>query len=259
MLDKATGKYRPAQYRDIVILLRTVSGWADTMAGILGNMGIPAYTGSRSGYFSAVEIQTVLALLKVVDNPEQDLPLTAVLHSPIVGVTDRELAQIRSCCAEGTFSEVCRKYAEEGEDEALKGKLKDFYEMLGDFRRRVPYTAMHELLWYILEKTGYGEYAAAMPGGEQRRANLDMLAEKAMAYENTSYRGLFNFVRYIEQLRKYDVDYGEANILGEEEDTVRIMSIHKSKGLEFPIVFAAGMNKAFNRQDSRGKLALHPD
>lgn len=259
VLDKATGKYRPAQYRDIVILLRTVSGWADTMAGILGNMGIPAYTGSRSGYFSAVEIQTVLALLKVVDNPEQDLPLTAVLHSPIVGVTDRELAQIRSCCAEGTFSEVCRKYAEEGEDEALKGKLKDFYEMLGDFRRRVPYTAMHELLWYILEKTGYGEYAAATPGGEQRRANLDMLAEKAMAYENTSYRGLFNFVRYIEQLRKYDVDYGEANILGEEEDTVRIMSIHKSKGLEFPIVFAAGMNKAFNRQDSRGKLALHPD
>jgi ATP-dependent helicase/nuclease subunit A len=118
---------------------------------------------------------------------------------------------------------------------------------------------MHELLWYMLDRTGYGDYAAAMPGGEQRKANLDMLAEKAMAYESTSYRGLFNFVRYIEQLQKYEVDYGEANILGEGEDTVRMMSIHKSKGLEFPIVFVAGMNKTFNQQDTRSRLALHPD
>lgn len=259
VVDKATGAYRPAQYRDMVILLRTVSGWADTVASVLGNMGIPAYTGSQSGYFSATEVQTILALLKVVDNPEQEIPLAAVLRSPIVGLSDEELAKIRSRSREGSFPAACRFYAREGEDSVLTEKLKDFYRMLEDFRRRVPYTAMHELLWYILERTGYADYAAAMPGGEQRRANLEMLAEKALAYESTSYRGLFNFNRYMEQLQKYDVDYGEASILGEEENTVRILSIHKSKGLEFPIVFVSGMNKAFNQQDSRSRLALHPE
>jgi len=257
--DKTTGAYRPAQYRDMVILLRTVSGWADTVAAVLGNMGIPAYTGSQSGYFSATEVQTVLALLKVVDNPEQEIPLAAVLRSPIVGLSDGELAKIRSMSREVSFPEACRSYAEAGEDRVLTEKLKAFYRMLEDFRRRVPYTAMHELLWYILERTGYADYAAAMPGGVQRRANLEMLAEKALAYESTSYRGLFNFNRYMEQLQRYDVDYGEASILGEEENTVRILSIHKSKGLEFPIVFVSGMNKAFNQQDSRGRLALHPE
>lgn len=257
--DQATGKGRPVQYRDIVILLRTVSGWADAVASVLGNMGIPAYTGSQSGYFSAPEIQTVLALLKVIDNPEQEIPLAAVLRSPIVGMDDAQLAEIRCICPEKSYPEACRCYRREGENKVLVEKLEKFYEMLEDFRRRAPYTAIHELLWYVLEKTGYGDYAAAMPGGEQRKANLDMLAEKAMAFESTSYRGLFNFIRYIGQLQKYDVDYGEANILGEEEDTVRIMSIHKSKGLEFPIVFVAGMNKTFNQQDSRSRLALHPD
>lgn len=257
--DKATGQCRPAEYRDMVILLRTVSGWADAVARVLGDMGIPAYTGSQSGYFSAVEVQTVLALIKVVDNPEQEIPLASVLRSPIVGLDDRELAVIRSFSPGASFPEACRAYRQEGEEEALAEKLRGFYEMLEDFRRRAPYTAMHELLWYMLERTGYGDYAAAMPGGEQRKANLDMLAEKAMAYESSSYRGLFNFIRYIEQLRKYEIDYGEAGILGGEEDVVRIMSIHKSKGLEFPIVFASGMNKTFNRQDSRSRLALHPE
>ncbi len=133
------------------------------------------------------------------------------------------------------------------------------FSMLTEFRRQAPYTTMHELLWKIYDRTGYRNYASAMPGGEQRAANLDMLVEKAMAYESTSYRGLFNFIRYINQLQKYDVDFGEASTLGEEENTVRIMSIHKSKGLEFPVVIAAGMGKRFNQQDSRSRLALHPD
>lgn len=123
----------------------------------------------------------------------------------------------------------------------------------------VPYTAIHDLLWKILEETGYGLYAAAMPGGEQRAANLEMLVEKAAAFEGTSYKGLFHFVRYIELLRKYDVDYGEANIADEQSDTVRIMSIHKSKGLEFPVVFVAGMGKRFNTQDMRGSVIIHPE
>lgn len=263
VLDKQTGQYRPARYKDVVVLLRTVSGWADTFSRILGEMGIPAYTGSRTGYFSALEVQTVLALLKIVDNPIQDIPMAAVLRSPIVGITDEELAMIRSSVPGTGFAQACFSYpqcAAEGEKaDCLRRKLEVFFAMLSEFRCQVPYTAMHELLWKIYDRTGYRNYASAMPGGDQRAANLDMLVEKAMAYESTSYRGLFNFIRYINQLQKYDVDFGEASTLGEEEDTVRIMSIHKSKGLEFPVVIAAGMGKRFNQQDSRSRLALHPD
>ena len=252
VLDKETGKYRLAGYRDIVILLRTVSGWADTIARVLNDMGIPAFTGSKIGYFSAIEVQTVLSLLRVIDNPKQDIPLAAVLRSPICGLTDEELALIKSSSAESSFAKICHQYKE-------SEKLENFFILLADFRKRVPYTPMHELLWYILEQTGYLAYVSAMPGGEQRMANLNMLVEKAIAYESTSYRGLFNFIRYIEQLKKYDVDYGEASVLGEEEDTVRLLSIHKSKGLEFPIVFVSGMHKQFNMQDSRSKMVFHSD
>lgn len=259
VLDKKTGEYRPAEYRDIVILLRTVSGWAESFAAALKDLSIPAYTGSQSGYFSTLEVQTILSLLRVLDNPRQDIALTAVLRSPICGLEDAELARIRCDYPELSFYDGCRAYAESGEEGRLREKLKSFFEALERYRSLVPYTAMHDLLSILLEETGYGSYAASMPGGSQRKANLDMLMEKAMAYESTSYRGLFNFIRYIEQLQKYDVDFGEASVLGEEEDTVRIMSIHKSKGLEYPIVFVSGLAKSFNKQDSRSKLALHAD
>ena len=126
------------------------------------------------------------------------------------------------------------------------------------FREILPYTAIHDLLAEIIDKTGYGLFISAMPGGAQRQANVEMLVEKARAFEGTSYKGLFNFVRYIEQLKKYDVDYGEASIIDEQDDTVRIMSIHKSKGLEFPIVFVAGTGKQFNTQDLKGSIVIHP-
>lgn len=146
-----------------------------------------------------------------------------------------------------------------GDDRAIQEKLDRCYEKMEDFRERLPYTAIHELLWQILDETGYGNYVAAMPGGGQRAANLEMLVEKAIAFEATSYKGLFNFVHYIEQLRKYDIDYGEANIADEQADTVRLMSIHKSKGLEFPIVIVAGMSKRFNMQDTTGSIVVHPE
>ncbi|MBS5082879.1 MAG: helicase-exonuclease AddAB subunit AddA [Clostridiales bacterium] len=264
VLDKATGTYRKARYGDIVILLRTISGWAESFARVLESQGIPAYTGSQSGYFSTVEIQTILAFLKIVDNPRQEIPMAAVLKSPIGGLETQELAVIKSLNPNMPFYECCRLYASQPDegDACQKGiieKLKKFFRMLDHFRMLVPYTPMHELLWQVLDSTGYGDYAAAMPGGEQRTANLKMLVEKAMTYETTSYRGLFNFIRYIENLQKYNVDYGEASTIGEQEDTVRIMSIHKSKGLEFPIVFAGGMGKSFNQQDSRSRVLLHPD
>ena len=252
------GGYRPVQYKDIVILLRTVSGWADTFGSVLTEMGIPNFTGSQSGYFSAAEVRTVLSYLQVLDNPRQDIPLAAVLHSAIGGLDEEELAWIRSESEEGSFYECCRSYLESGADKAIKEKLAHFFDMLAHFRARAEYTPVHLLLWEILDETGYGAYAQALPAGSQRKANLDMLVEKAIAYEATSYRGLYHFVRYIENLKKYEVDYGEANIGSESDNTVRIMSIHKSKGLEFPVVFVCGMAKQFNETDSRAKAVMHP-
>ncbi len=246
--DKEQGAYRTAQYGDIVILLRTIQGWAEPFAKVLTDMDIPAHTGSRTGYFSTTEVQTVLSLLRIIDNPQQDIPLTAVLHSPIGGLSGGELAAIRSAHPRLPFYEACMQ----------EESLADFFAMLADFRRRAIYTPIHELLWYIYEKTGYAAYAAAMPGGSQRRANLDMLVEKAIAYESGSYRGLYNFVRYIENLHRYDVDFGEA-ATGEQGNAVRILSIHKSKGLEFPIVFVCGMGKQMNQSDARGSVVMNAD
>lgn len=255
--DKEEKTYRRAQYRDIVILLRSISGWAETFLSVLGEMGIPAYTGTRSGYFSALEVRTILSLLQIMDNPRQDIAFAAVLASPVGGFTTEHLAEIRSLYRDCSYYEACRLYAKEGSDGILAQKMTAFLEMLERFRSYVPYTPMHELLWKIYEETGYLHYASAMPAGGQRRANLEMLVEKAAAYESTSYRGLFHFVRYVENLQKYEVDFGEASTIGEEEDTVRIMSIHKSKGLEFPVVFTAGLGKQFNRQDARSTIAIH--
>ena len=257
VLDKESGAYRPASYRDIVILLRTVSGWAETFQRILQASGIPAYCTSRTGYFSAQEVVTVLNYLQICDNPMQEIPFAAVLRSPMGGCSARELADIKCIGKDKKIYEACADYARSGADEKLREKLQRFLTLLEELRQKVPYTPIHELLTEILERTGYSGYAAALPGGEQRKANLQMLIEKAVDFESTSYRGLFHFVRYIQQLQKYEVDFGGVNIQGETADTVRIMSIHKSKGLEFPIVFVSGMGKKFNQSDSRAALVLH--
>ena len=280
--EKATGQYRKAEYRDIVILTRSIRGWADVLSTVLKEEGIPAYAGSREGYFETYEVSVLLDYLQILDNQRQDLPLAAILTSPFVGLNAQELAEIRSTYPELPLYEAAEQYAgvrraesvdSEGAqactidskeemqktDSKLRERLKSFYDQMEHFRRMIPYTAIHELLWKILDETGYGLYITAMPGGEQRMANVEMLVEKAMAFEGTSYKGLFNFVRYIEQLKKYDVDYGEANISDEQSNTVRIMSIHKSKGLEFPIVFVAGMGKKFNTQDVTGSMIIHPE
>lgn len=259
IVGKETGEYRKIQYRDIVILLRAVSGWAETFSRVLQAAGIPAYSTSKTGYFSTQEIVTVLNYLHLCDNPCQEIPFTAILRSPICGCTDAELAAVRCVDKDVKIYEACGKYAAIGEDEALREKLRRFLTQLEMLRSRVPYTPIHELITQILEETGYGGYASAMPGGVQRRANLEMLVEKAVEFEATSYRGLFNFIRYIEQLQKYEVDFGEVNIYGESADTVRIMSIHKSKGLEYPVVFVAGMGRQFNRMELKDNVQVHPD
>ncbi len=285
------GSLRKVQYSDIVILLRSLSGWADIFVKVLGEMGIPVRAASGTGYFSALEVQTVLNLLRLLDNPRQDIPMAAVLASPIGGLTGEELAILRTQFPEEKFYQAVMHYmpedAEQGacqaqeesrtekvvsEMEQLNGmennqkielppsarkKLQKFLGLLQKFRKKVSYTPIHELLYQVLEETGYQAYVYALPGGEVKKANLDMLVEKAIVYESTSYRGLFHFIRYMDQLQKYEVDFPLAE--GEQvEEAVRIMSIHKSKGLEFPIVFVSGLGKMFNNQDVREKVVLHP-
>ena len=290
--DKATGTLRAARYSDIVILLRSLSGWADSLVEVLNENGIPAHTVSSTGYFSTVEVQTVLSMLRLLDNPRQDIPMAAVLRSPMAGLTDEELAVLRLEdgsvpfheavleLAEGLYEEDGQKEISDSEADSeadqkqgrnADGKKEDdiettahrkllkFYKKYRQLRQLVPDTPIHELIEIILRETGYGHYVAAMPAGNRRTANLNMLLEKAAAYEKTSYKGLFHFVRYIDELQKYDVDFGEADMVGENEDVVRIMSIHKSKGLEFPIVIVSGMGKNFNKQDTRSKMVLHPE
>ena len=286
--DKEALSYRKACYKDMVILLRSMSGWSEVFVNVLMNEGIPAVAQTRTGYFATTEVETVLSLLSVIDNPMQDIPMAAVLRSPIIGMNDNEMAwmmatykrfteknQDRGVYAAWKLWEEC-KCQERSADEIKNGvsvgrvkvpediadsiweKLERFAALVEELRQDARYLPVHELLYQIYGKTGYYDYVASMPAGKTRSANLDMLAEKAAAYASTSYRGLFHFVRYIEKLKKYDTDFGEASS-GDEEDSVRIMSIHKSKGLEFPVVFLAGMGKKFNKQDAYGQLLLDAD
>ena len=261
--DKKTGELRAARYSDIVILLRSLSGWAESFAEVLNDEGIPAHAVSQTGYFGTVEVQTVLSMLRILDNPRQDIPLAGVLRSPIVGMSDEELAMLRLYKKDAAFHEsvlaLCRHLQSETPANKAEEKLFSFYQKYVSLREKVIDIPIHELIELVLKETGYGNYVAAMPAGVRRRANIDMLLEKAIVYEKTSYKGLFHFVRYIDELQKYDVDFGEADLIGENEDVVRIMSIHKSKGLEFPIVFVSGLGKNFNKQDTRNRMVLHPE
>lgn len=251
-------------FKDIVILLRSNAGWDDVFKNTLESQGIPAYIESKSGYFDAWEVSILLNLLTIVDNPLQDIPLVSVMHSCIGGFSDEELASIRiaidgdeDLSETDSFYRGIKGLVEKSEDSYPK--LKTFVDMIEDFRERSVYTPVHELLQYIVDKTGFDSYITAMPAGEKRRANLELLLTNAANFEKTSFRGLFHFVRYIEHLKVVQVDYGEAGIIDENANVVRIMSIHKSKGLEFPVVFVAGLSKNFNRMDTKGDIVTDLD
>lgn len=254
--DKKTGQLRAVQYRDIVILSRSVATWGNTVAAVLKDCDIPAHVESNTGYFSSYEIQVILSMLRILDNPLQDIPMAAVLASPIVGMDDEELAQIRAAFKGVSFAQAALS-AMAGEDGYEDEKLEAFAAIFERLRGAVADTPIHELLYMILDETGFYRYASAMPAGKRRRQNIDMLIEMATAYEKTSYKGLFHFVRYIDIQQKYEIDYGEADTAGENDDVVRIMTIHKSKGLEFPVVFVSGLGKLFNTQDIKSDLVIH--
>jgi len=255
VIDKNTGEYRPAQYKDIVILMRATKNWADVFAEELSLQGIPVFTDAGTGYFRTVEISTVLSLLQIIDNPLQDIPLLAVLRSPICGFNPEELIDIRLFDRETDFFEAMVKAAaSEGE---LGRKAAGFLEKLEDWREKSLYLSTDELIWYLYNDTGYYSFVGAMPGGAARQANLRMLFDKARQYEESSFKGLFNFINFINKLKGNQGDLGSAKVLGEKDDVVRIMSIHKSKGLEFPIVFLCGAGKGFNLTDTAKNILLH--
>jgi len=255
--DKETKEYRPARYSDIVILMRTTRNWADVFAEELSLHGIPVYTDTGSGYFRTIEISTVMSLLQIIDNPLQDIPLLAVLRSPIGGFDAEELIDIRLCDREVTFFEAMVKAA--AMDGELGARSARFIERLGHWREKALYLSTDELIWYLYSDTGYFSFVGAMPGGVKRQANLRMLFDKASQYEESSFKGLFNFVNFINKLKGSQGDMGSAKTLGEKDDVVRIMSIHKSKGLEFPIVFVCGTGKGFNLTDATKGILLHHD
>ena len=255
-ISDGEGGFRPVNYSDIVILLRSPGSWGDELVEQLSARGIPSHRMCVSGYFGTSEVQTVLSLCHVIDNPLQDIPLAAVLRSPFFDFSDEELAKLRLEGSHAFFYEHVTDYALTGADEGLREKCVHFLEKLEDYRGRSRRSSVHELLDQILRESGYLNFVRALPAGEKRLANVEMLLQQAVSYERTSYKGLFSFIRYMEQLQKYEVDFGEADVTLEHEDVVRIMSIHKSKGLEFPIVFVSGLGRKFNKKDSTDAMIL---
>ncbi len=262
--DKAEHILRPLRYSDIVILLRSPGTMGQAFVDVLTENGIPAHMTSITGYFDTMEVRTVLNMLQVIDNPYQDIPLAAVLHSKMFDFTNDDMARIRMVSQESTFAEAFFQYGkfvqeQENSEQKLGEKVGYFMDFLGEMRELSMDTPIHEMIEIVLKRTGFLTYVTAMPSGANRKANLEKLVDQAIAYESTSYQGLFHFVNYIGRLQKYEVDFGGAELVSENDDAVRIMSIHKSKGLEFPVVFVSGMGKQINKKDSQGKMVLHPE
>lgn len=299
--DKTIKEYRFVDYKDIVILLRATSNWAPSFLDELKLQGIPVYADTGTGYFNTLEIQIIMSLLQVIDNPRQDIPMLSVLRSPIGGFTSEELVNIRIGQREISFYEAMVNYLESEQqatennnettsdtttennnepindsasmigneeiptpDEAsviekalIIEKLSRFLEKLNHFRQICQYMPIDEFIWYLYTDTGYYGYIGAMPGGIQRQANLRVLFQRARQYSKTSYKGLFNFINFINKLKVSSGDMGSAKTLGENENVVRIMSIHKSKGLEFPVVFLSGTGKNFNLMDINKSILFH--
>ncbi len=263
--------YRPAEYRDIVILTRSVTGWADTFADALMDRGIPAYTDSSTGYFSVREIQVILCMLTIVDNPVQEISLAAAMMSYFGGFTAAELGMVRKLGREYVDKNVHNNLYEHlkavavlgGEDKIqetdvkqLSGKCALFLAKLTQYRDKSSVEPLYDLCWEMIYDSGYYDYVGTMPAGAQRQANLNVLLERAAGYGKSSYSGLFNFLRYIERLKKFDEDFAEGAASLDNENLVRIMSIHKSKGLEFPIVILAGAHKSINFMDATAPVLV---
>ena len=253
--DKKIG-YREVTFKDIVILLRATSKVAPIYERELLKRGIPVYSEASNEYLDTIEIQTIINVLKILDNPIDDISLVSVLRSEIGGFTDNELLKIRLCSRDTSFYESL-KVAKNNLEGPIKEKLDDFIEKTENWREETDYLSLAELIWKIYTDTNFYNYVGLMPNGTIRQANLKMLFERAKEYEKTSFKGLFNFIKFVEKLRSGNSDMTAAKVIGENENVVRIMSIHKSKGLEFPIVILSGTSKKINLQDLNSNILLH--
>lgn len=257
VLDKKTGDYRPLRYGDIAILLRTMKNWGSVLEDVFGREGMPYYAETAEGYFDVPEVETMLHILRLIDNPRQDIPLISILHSPIYGFSADGLMQVRLGGGKGAFYDCMHLYLQEGENEELRGRLSAFFGDLESWRRQARDLSLHELLRLLYRETGYYDYLGMTAGGALRQANLQLLLEKAEQYEKGSHKGLFYFVRYVEDMKTAEAETSSAKLPTESEDRIHVMTIHKSKGLEFPVVFVSDMGKNFNEMDARSAVIFH--
>ncbi|MBT2756450.1 helicase-exonuclease AddAB subunit AddA [Mesobacillus foraminis] len=258
VFNPKTGMERPVQYKDMVILLRSMT-WAPQFMEEFKQQGIPVYANLSTGYFEATEVAIMLSMLRVIDNPYQDIPLASVLRSPIIGLNEEELAVIRIADKKGTYYDALSSFCQNGgqkEDEGLYEKVRPFLDNLKKWRSVARQVSVSELIWQLFRETHFYDFVGGMPGGKQRQANLRALYDRARQYESTSFRGLFRFLRFIERMQDRGDDLGAAGAIGEQEDVVRIMTIHSSKGLEFPVVFVAGLARKFNTMDLKKSFML---
>ena len=256
--DLKKQKFRNIEYKDIVILLRSPKIPAPIFEQELIKLKLPVFSDSSSEYLNSIEIQTIMCLLKVIDNPIQDIPLVTVLRSSIGGFTDNDLIEIRLADRQGNYYNAILK-ARINVRKELKAKIDAFLDRLDMWRTEKEYLALDELIWKIYTDTGFFNYVGLLPNGLLRQANLKILFERAKQYESASFKGLFNFIRFIERLQLGSGDLSPAKIIGENDNVIRIMSIHKSKGLEFPVVFLANTGRQFNLMDLNNNILLHQD
>lgn len=257
--DRAAGRYRPARYGDIAVLMRTVKHRANELINVLADADVPAYAELGTGYFAASEVETMLALLKVLDNPRQDIELAAVLRSPVGGFNAEELARVRLCLPRGDFYDALVAAAGDETLGGLRDRISSFLGFVQEARtwaRRMP---LSRLVWRLLRQTGYFDYVGAMPGGRQRQANLRALHERARQFDTFARHGLARFLRFVQRLREAEGDLGAAPAVGESDDVVRVMSVHTSKGLQFPIVFVVDCGRQFQGRPVHPDIAFQQD
>ena len=258
VFDRKINGFRDIQYKDIVILLRSTKVNAPIFEEEIINLGMPVFSESSQEYLDSIEIQTIMSLLKIIDNPIQDIPLVTVLRSHIGNFTDDELVEIRLSDKYDNFYTAMQK-ARINVSVGLKEKIDTFFHNLEKWRKEKEYLALDEFIWKLYSDTHYYTYVGLMPNGDLRQANLKMLFERAKQYETASFKGLYNFIQFIEKLHVGSNDLGAAKLIGENDDVIRIMSIHKSKGLEFPVVFLSATGKQFNLMDLNQNILLHQE
>lgn len=249
---------RPIEKKDIVILMRGTKNYADVFQEIFTQMDLPCYVDDSSGYFDTVEIQVFLNLLRLIDNKQQDVPLLSALRSQIFGFSIEELIRIRLQDKRGSYYEAFRQCSLRGED-PLALKCRAAFEKLEIWRKMTQALPLEEFIWNLMWETGYYTYCGALPAGRQRQANLRALADKARDFKQSGYGGIYGFLTYIQALENRRIPTGQVKLINENDDLVRIMTIHKSKGLEFPVVIVAGLGKRFNFNKAGKGFLAHKD